>query len=206
MRNTSSIWSPKSYSIRFCPSNREREVGVFTENLHSEDSLRKHPFLLALRRWGRFARMNDVSPREMSLVAKSKREKRMFSPRTVFLKNAFFVPERRKHRLCVNRRLEWKKNSWIKKNSSKKSWIKGDGALHFSQFMNGWCQVKGAKKKWKDLLAEANKRRYLLDIYGTDSVSAGAGITNIVQKVLVPVLLYIVIQLLLISSRPCPQL
>ena len=41
-------------------------------------SLRKHPFLLALRRWGRFARRNVVSPRETSPAAKSE-EKRMFS-------------------------------------------------------------------------------------------------------------------------------
>ena len=41
-------------------------------------SLRKHPFLLALRRRGRFARRNDVPPREMSPSAKSE-EKRMFS-------------------------------------------------------------------------------------------------------------------------------
>ena len=39
-------------------------------------NLRKHPFLLALRRWGRFAR--DVPPRETSPAAKSE-EKRMFS-------------------------------------------------------------------------------------------------------------------------------
>ena len=55
-------------------------------------SLREHPFLLALRRWGRFARRNwiassvwnfcrwvaDVPPRETSPAAKSE-EKRMFS-------------------------------------------------------------------------------------------------------------------------------
>ena len=54
--------------------------------------LREHPFLLALRRWGRFARRNwiapsvwnfcrwvsDVPPRETSPAAKSE-EKRMFS-------------------------------------------------------------------------------------------------------------------------------
>ena len=43
----------------------------------------KHPFLLALRRWGRFARRNvcdpatEVHPRETSPAAKSE-EKRMF--------------------------------------------------------------------------------------------------------------------------------
>ena len=36
------------------------------------DSLRKHPFLLALRRWGRFVRN----------VPMGDREKRMFSPAT----------------------------------------------------------------------------------------------------------------------------
>ena len=55
-------------------------------------SLREHPFLLALRRWGRFARRNwiapsvwnfcrwvaDVPPRETSPAAKSE-EKRMFT-------------------------------------------------------------------------------------------------------------------------------
>ena len=41
-------------------------------------SLRKHPFLLALRRWGRFARRNVVPPRETSPAAKSE-EKRTFS-------------------------------------------------------------------------------------------------------------------------------
>ena len=64
------------------------------------------------------------------------------------------------------------------------------------------------KLKWKDLLEEANKRRYLLDIYGTDSVSVGAGITNIVLNVLVPFVLYTVIQLPLLASLPplSPQL
>ena len=41
-------------------------------------SLRKHPFLLALRRWGRFARRNVVPPRQTSPAAKSE-EKRMSS-------------------------------------------------------------------------------------------------------------------------------
>ena len=36
-------------------------------------NLRKHPFVLALRRWGRFARRNETSP-----AAKSE-DKRMFS-------------------------------------------------------------------------------------------------------------------------------
>ena len=44
----------------------------------SVGSLRKHPFLLALRHWGRFERRNDVPPRETSPAAKSE-EKRMFS-------------------------------------------------------------------------------------------------------------------------------
>ena len=38
-------------------------------------------FLLALRRWGRFARRNDVPQRETSRAAKSG-EKRMFSQAT----------------------------------------------------------------------------------------------------------------------------
>ena len=41
-------------------------------------SVRKHPFLLALRRWGRFARRNDLPPRETSPAAKSE-EKRILS-------------------------------------------------------------------------------------------------------------------------------
>ena len=45
------------------------------------NNLRKHPFLLALRRWGRLARRNDVPPREKSPAAKSE-EKRMFSQGT----------------------------------------------------------------------------------------------------------------------------
>ena len=45
---------------------------------HGISSLRKHPFLLALRRWGRFARRNDVPPRATSPAEKSV-EKRMFS-------------------------------------------------------------------------------------------------------------------------------
>ena len=44
----------------------------------SVGSVRKHPFLLALHHWGRFARRNDVPPRETSPAAKSE-EKRMFS-------------------------------------------------------------------------------------------------------------------------------
>ena len=41
-------------------------------------SLRKHPFLLALRRWGRFARRKVAPPRETSSAVKSE-EKQMFS-------------------------------------------------------------------------------------------------------------------------------
>ena len=50
-------------------------------NLFHEDkicSLRKHPVLVALRRWGGFARRNVVPSRETSPAAKSE-EKRMFS-------------------------------------------------------------------------------------------------------------------------------
>ena len=47
-------------------------------SLFDSSSLGKHPFLLALRRWGRFARRNDVRPRETSSAAKSE-EKRMLS-------------------------------------------------------------------------------------------------------------------------------
>ena len=47
-------------------------------SLFGSRRLGKHPFLLALRRWGRFARRNEVPPRETSPAAKSE-EKRMFS-------------------------------------------------------------------------------------------------------------------------------
>ena len=47
-------------------------------SLFDSSSLGKDPFLLALRRWGRFARRNDVRPRETSPAAKSE-EKRMLS-------------------------------------------------------------------------------------------------------------------------------
>ena len=47
-------------------------------SLFDSSSLGKHPFLLALRRWRRFARRNDVRPRETSPAAKSE-EKRMLS-------------------------------------------------------------------------------------------------------------------------------
>ena len=47
-------------------------------SLFGSSRLGKHPFLLALRRWGRFARRNDVPPSETSPAAKSE-EKRMFS-------------------------------------------------------------------------------------------------------------------------------
>ena len=51
-------------------------------SLFDSSSLGKDPFLLALRRWGRFARRNDVRPREtspaVSPAAKSE-EKRMLS-------------------------------------------------------------------------------------------------------------------------------
>ena len=47
-------------------------------SLFDSSSLGKHPFLLALRCWGRFARRNDVRPRETSPAAKSE-EKRMLS-------------------------------------------------------------------------------------------------------------------------------
>ena len=46
-------------------------------SLFGSSRLGKHPFL-ALRRWGRFARRNNVPPRETSPAAKSE-EKRMFS-------------------------------------------------------------------------------------------------------------------------------
>ena len=46
-------------------------------------SLRKHTFLLALRRWGRFA--GEEPPRETSPAAKSE-EKRMFSQAKYLLK------------------------------------------------------------------------------------------------------------------------
>ena len=55
--------------------------GQFLRNLNW-CSLRKHPFLLALRRWGRFARTNVVPPRKTSPAAKSE-EKRMFSQATI---------------------------------------------------------------------------------------------------------------------------
>ena len=57
--------------VVYCPSN-DMLADVMT------NSLRKHPFLLALRRWGRFAR---IPPRETSPAAKSE-EKRMFSQAT----------------------------------------------------------------------------------------------------------------------------
>ena len=47
-------------------------------SLFGSSSLGKHPFLLVLRRWGRFAPRNDVPPRETSPAGKSE-EKRMFS-------------------------------------------------------------------------------------------------------------------------------
>ena len=47
-------------------------------SLFGSSSLGKHPFLLALCRWGCFARRNDVPPRETSPAAKSE-EKRMLS-------------------------------------------------------------------------------------------------------------------------------
>ena len=47
-------------------------------SLFGSSRLGKHPFLLALPRWGRFARRNDVPPSETSPAAKSE-EKRMFS-------------------------------------------------------------------------------------------------------------------------------
>ena len=46
--------------------------------IEEASSLRKHPFLLALRHWGRFARRNVAPPRETSSAVKSE-EKRMFS-------------------------------------------------------------------------------------------------------------------------------
>ena len=52
------LGKPLSYVISF----RMQEMGVFSDlenlNLAPTTSLRKHPFLLALRRWGRFARRN----------------------------------------------------------------------------------------------------------------------------------------------------
>ena len=54
-------------------------------------SLRKHPFLLALRRWGRFA----FPPRETSPAAK-REEKRMFSQVRFWLdKKVYFSPGNR---------------------------------------------------------------------------------------------------------------
>ena len=47
-------------------------------NLFGKGSLRKHPFLLALRHWGRFARRNVMFPRAKR-SAKRSGEKRMFS-------------------------------------------------------------------------------------------------------------------------------
>ena len=43
-------------------------------------SLRKHPFLLALRRWGRFA----FPPRETAPATKSEEPERMFSQTSFF--------------------------------------------------------------------------------------------------------------------------
>ena len=43
-------------------------------------SLRKHPFLLAFRRWGRFA----FPPRETAPAAKSEEPERMFSQASFF--------------------------------------------------------------------------------------------------------------------------
>ena len=52
-----------------------------TRNVATNTSLREHPFLLALRRWGRFARRNVVPPRETSSAAKSE-EKGIYSQAT----------------------------------------------------------------------------------------------------------------------------
>ena len=57
---------------------------------NNRSSLRKHPFLLALRRWRRFGRRNDVSPRETSPAVKSE-EKRMFSQATTALISTLFL-------------------------------------------------------------------------------------------------------------------
>ena len=64
-------------------------------SLFDSSSLGKHPFLLALRRWGRFARRNDVRPRETSPAAKSE-EKRMF-----LQANFHVVEETREDVLCA---------------------------------------------------------------------------------------------------------
>ena len=51
------------------------------QQIYLVSSLRKHPFLLALRRWGRFARRNVVPPHETSPAVTSV-EKQMLSQAT----------------------------------------------------------------------------------------------------------------------------
>ena len=56
-------------------------LSFFRPRTYRKDSLRKHPFLLALRRWGRFARNVPIGEEE---------EKRMFSQATACRKGYYF--------------------------------------------------------------------------------------------------------------------
>ena len=58
----SGLWGHLLKAKALAPINARRvlEGGWYLKALIAIDSLRKHPFLLALRRWGRFARRNET--------------------------------------------------------------------------------------------------------------------------------------------------
>ena len=70
-----------------CPKAPSNAKGVTSFSTSCKPSLRKHPFLLALRCWGHFAQ--SIPPRETSPAAKSE-EKRMFSQAIVRLADFHF--------------------------------------------------------------------------------------------------------------------